>query len=815
MKKLIFPLFLTLSLMLLSCSTDNIKDGSFNNRNLPFDTGWKFLRDSVSGAQNPSFDDSRWRTLDLPHDWSIENFAESDNENHIGPFTKTSEGGVSTGHVKGGTGWYRKHFTPDDSYRMKNVSVCFDGVYMITTVWVNGKKAGDHYYGYTPFSFDISALLIPGSDNVIAVEVKNPGKNSRWYSGSGIYRHVWLTITNPVRVAENGLYVTTNLLSKDIAQILLSVNLKNSGHENSEGKLVTFISDTDERVIDKTEKSIEIEPKGSLSVEQSLNITKPSLWSVDNPYQYRATSQVVVKGKIIDSYSVQFGVRTLDFSSGKGFRLNDIQLKLKGACMHHDNGLLGSAAFDRAEERRIEIMKANGYNAIRTSHNPPSKQFLDACDRLGMLVIDEAFDMWEHPKNTSDYSNYFKNNWKNDLQSMILRDRNHPSVIAWSIGNEIYERADTSGQRIADQLVRVVKSLDHSRPITAAVCLFWDHPGTDWSASAKAFSSLDVAGYNYMWKEYENDHKMYPDRIMAGTESFPMEAFENWQQVEKDSWVIGDFVWTGMDYLGESGIGHTYSDDKDASFSMPWPWYNSWCGDIDITGQKKAQSYFRDVVWGRSKLEMAVHAPLPAGKKEGISMWGWPDEYQSWSWPGEEGDTLQVSVYSSCQEVRLELNGKVIGQKQISDETRLTAKFTLPYSAGELKAVGLTNGKEVATKVFKTAGKPSHLILSADRIQINADRNDLAYVSVEVSDKDENFIPNAVITVKFTVSGGGELLASGNGAPDDMQSFCKPECRTFNGKCLAIIRPYAKAGSIKVHAEAAGLPDATVEILTR
>ena len=815
MKKLILPLFLFLSLMLLSYSTDNIKKGSVNNRNLPFDSGWKFLRDSVAGAENPSFDDSGWRTLDLPHDWSIENFADSDNEDHIGPFTKTSEGGVSTGHVKGGTGWYRKHFTADDSYKMKNVSVCFDGVYMITTVWVNGKKAGDHFYGYTPFSFDISGLLNAGSDNVIAVKVMNPGKNSRWYSGSGMYRHVWLTITNPLRVAENGLYVTTNLLSKDIAEIRLSVKLKNSGHENSEGKLVTFISDTDDRVINKTEKSIEINPDGTLSVEQSLKITQPSLWSVDNPHLYRATAQVVVKGEIIDSYSVQFGVRTLDFSAGKGFRLNDIPLELKGACMHHDNGLLGSAAFDRAEERRIEIMKANGYNAIRTSHNPPSKQFLDACDRLGMLVIDEAFDMWEHPKNPSDYSNYFKDNWKNDLQSMILRDRNHPSVIAWSIGNEIYERADTSGQRIAGQLVRVVKSLDNSRPVTAAICFFWDHPGTDWSASAKAFASLDVAGYNYMWREYENDHKKYPDRIMAGTESFPMEAFENWQQVEKDSWVIGDFVWTGMDYLGESGIGHMYYDKKDTSFSMQWPWYNSWCGDIDITGQKKAQSYFRDVVWGRSNLEMAVHAPLPSGKKEGISMWGWPSGYQSWTWPGEEGDTLQISVYSRCQEVRLKLNGKVIGQKQTSDKTRLTAEFTVPYSPGELKAIGIINGKEVATKVFKTAGKPSHLILTADRTHINADRNDLAYVSVEIRDKDENLIPNTDITVKFIVSGEGELLASGNAAPNDMHSFRKPECKTFNGKCLAIIRPYSKAGSIKVNAEAAGLPNAMIEILTR
>ncbi len=785
------------------------------DRNLAFDTGWKFLRDSLPGAENPSFDDSGWRTVDLPHDWSIENIADSDNDDHIGPFTKESEGGISTGHVKGGTGWYRKHFITDNTYKKKNVSICFDGVYMIANVWVNGKKAGVHYYGYTPFSFDITELLIQNADNVIAVEVRNPGKNSRWYSGSGIYRHVWLTVTSPLSVSENGLFVTTNLPSKDTAKIKLSLNLINHGDVRAQAKLVTFITDVNEAIIDKAENTIEIEPNGLLSVDQSLTITQPTLWSIETPQLYKATAQIVVRDRIVDSYSVPFGVRTISFSTSEGFMLNDIPLELKGACMHHDNGLLGSATFDRAEERRIEIMKANGYNAIRTSHNPPSKQFLDACDRLGMLVIDEAFDMWEHPKNPSDYSNYFKENWKNDLESMILRDRNHPSVIAWSIGNEIYERIDSSGQRIARQMAVAVKALDKTRPVTAAICYFWDRPGLDWSATEPAFASLDLGGYNYQWRSYESDHKRFPERIMAGTESFPIEAFENWQQVEKNSWVIGDFVWTGMDYLGESGIGHVYYDKKDASFSMPWPWYNAWCGDIDITGQKKAQSYFRDVVWSRSNLEMAVHAPLPDGKKEGISLWGWPAEYQSWTWPGEEGNRLQVSVYSRCQEVRLELNGKVIGQKSLSDKTSLTARFEVPYTSGELKAIGITDGKVIATRTLKTAGEPSSLFLIADRNQINADRNDLAYVSVEVRDKDGNLVPNASIKVKLTVSGDGELIASGNAAPNDMESFRKPECTTYNGMCLAIIRPSAKAGTIKLSAESEGLPQAMIELVTK
>jgi beta-galactosidase len=816
---MIKPKFAVVILIFLALATGNTGCNQSvtgeKHRTISFDQGWRFIKADPAGAKNPGFDDSGWRVLDLPHDWSIENIADSDNEDNIGPFTRSSEGGIATGHVRGGTAWYRKHLMTDDSYKKKHVSICFDGVYMISSVWVNGNKVGDHYYGYTPFSFDITSFLIPEADNVIAVEVRNPGKNSRWYSGSGIYRHVWLTVTNPLRVAENGIYITTSLTSKDTARVHLSVILKNNNPAIAEAKLFTFISDADGKEVDKSENAIKVESNGLLSVNLPLKIIKPTFWSIENPHLYCATTQIVLKGKVVDSYSVPFGVRTLDFSAKQGFSLNGVPLELKGACMHHDNGLLGSAAFDRAEERRVEIMKTNGYNAIRTSHNPPSRQFLDACDRLGMLVIDEAFDMWEHPKNPQDYSNYFKANWKSDIQSMIMRDRNHPCVIAWSIGNEVYERADTSGQRIAKQLVKAVKELDNTRPITAAICMFWDHPGMDWSDSEPAFTNLDLCGYNYQWREYENDHEKFPDRIMAGTESFPIEAFENWQQVEKDSWVIGDFVWTGMDYLGESGIGHVYYDKKDAAFSMPWPWYNSWCGDIDITGQKKAQSYFRDVVWKRSKLEMAVHAPFPRGKKEYISYWGWPDEYQSWTWPGEEGKTLQVSVYSRCQEIRLELNGKVISQKPVSDESQLTAKFDVPYTPGELKAVGLTDGKEVATRIFKTSGEPASLALIPDRNQINADRNDLSYVSVEVRDKEGNLVTNSAIKIKLTVTGDGELLASGNAAPDDMKSFRKPLCRTFNGKCLAIIRPFTNAGSIKVKAEAKGLSPVSVEITTR
>ena len=815
MKKTSLLLPIIMVITLVACVSKNNEPVTLPERHRPMDTGWKFLHDSVAGAEATAFNDSNWRTIDLPHDWSIENIADTDNTDHIGPFTKTSEGGPATGHVKGGTGWYRKHFTADNTFKDKNVSLCFDGVYMISSVWVNGKKAGDHYYGYTPFSYDITGMLKPDVDNVIAVEVRNPGKNSRWYSGSGIYRHVWLTVTDPLRVLDKNCFVTSDLVSKDTALVHVTVTLNNSGTGSADAKLVTFISDTGYNSLVKKESKLKIEPGRSFPADISFKLANPVLWSPDNPHLYMATTQIIRNGKVIDSYSVPFGIRTLSFSAEKGFLLNGNPVELKGGCMHHDNGLLGSAAFDRAEERRIELMKANGFNAIRTSHNPPSEQFLDACDRLGMLVIDEAFDMWEHPKNPDDYSNYFKENWRSDLESMILRDRNHPCIFAWSIGNEIYERADTSGIRIAKQLVKVVRSLDSTRPITAAICTFWDHPGMQWDASAPAFTHLDVGGYNYQWREYESDHEKFPERIMMGTESVPMEAFENWEQVEKDPWVIGDFVWTGMDYLGESGIGHVYYDKKDAGFNMPWPWYDSWCGDIDITGQKKAQSWYRDVVWRRSNLEMAVHAPIPEGKKEGVSYWGWPDEFQSWTWPGQEGKTLEVSVYSRCPEVRLELNGKVIGQKPVSDETKLTAKFDVPYVPGELKAIGISDGKEVANKTLMTAGSPASLALIPDRDQINANRNDLAYITVEIRDKDGNRVPGAGIEVSLTVTGDGELIASGNGSPDDMQSFNKPVCKTYNGRCLAIIRPFARAGKIKLVAEAEGISPAEVDIMTR
>jgi beta-galactosidase len=799
------------SLVFLLTSRCTLFDTPVGKQNRTFDLGWKFIREDVPGAEKPDFNDSRWRDVDLPHDWSIEDLPGPDNVGQIGPFSKTSPGGTSTGYVVGGTGWYRKTFTIDPADQGKDFQILFDGVYMESDVYINGQHIGFHPYGYTPFYYDLTPYVNTGEgQNVVAVRVNNPGRNSRWYSGSGIYRHVWLVVTDPVHVPVWGVAVTTPEITDKSATVQVDISLENKSGTKQDIKVHTEIVRTERRAFASAETNVTIDKQGRVS--QTLQIHQPALWTPEQPNLYQARIELYRDGKILDCTTTTFGIRSMEFSARDGFILNGMSTLLRGGCVHHDNGLLGSATFDRAEERRIQIMKAAGFNAIRTSHNPPSAQFLDACDRVGMMVIDEAFDMWEVAKNPDDYHRYFKEWHEQDLKAMLLRDRNHPSVIIWSIGNEVSERADTSGVRIAKNLVHIVKQMDKTRPVTAAICSFWDHPGMEWNDTEPAFSQLDIGGYNYQWQQYETDHEKFPNRIMMGTESVAREALENWQEVEKHPWVIGDFVWTGMDYLGETGIGHTfYVNDKDV-FAKEWPWYNAWCGDLDICGFKKPQALFRSVVWGWSPLEIAVHRPLPKGRSEGTSYWGWPDELPSWTWPGKEGEILQVSVSSRCTSVRLELNGRVIGEKSVSEATRLTATFDVPYEPGELKAIGLLDGTDVTDKVIKTAFKPGHLRLTPDRQEIHPDRNDLCYITVEIVDDAGTLMPNVDEPVTFTLSGNGELAATGNAAPNDMKSFRQSTVNFFNGRCMAILRPFARIGFITLKASSPGMKSESVSI---
>jgi beta-galactosidase len=824
-------------------------DPAANNRDRSFDSGWRFLRADAPGAEATGFDDTAWRTLDVPHDWSIEDLPPLEKspvpelpvttgQRHfqkvfdgtgdgglyeagmksvrVGPFDPgQSEGGASTGHVLGGTGWYRKHFTLTPAESNKLVAVRFDGVYMDADFWINGRHLGKHPYGYTSFEFDLTPCLRPvGQENVIAVRVRNEGKNSRWYSGSGIYRHAWLTVTAPIHVPTWGVFVTTPQVSKEKAVVKIASEVRN-GTDAQAGVVVRArLLDANGKALQTAETRLRLPANGTRTVEQTMEVRSPKLWSPESPALYSAEIAIAAPGNALDITSTRFGIRKIEVDAEKGFRLNGQMLKLKGGCMHHDNGPLGAAAIDRAEERRVELLKANGFNAIRTSHNPPSPAFLDACDRLGILVIDEAFDCWQEGKNGQDYHLYFKDWAERDITSMVRRDRNHPSIVIWSIGNEIPEQF--RAEATAKMLRELVLSHDATRPITQAVCSDWGNVSRNWvQLSDVAFNHLDIGGYNYLPDKYESDHARNPKRVMMATESFPKDLFDYWSLVEKHPYIIGDFVWTAMDYFGESGIGHSTLSNKKDSFLLSWPWFDAWCGDLDVCGFKKPQSYYRDVVWRRSPIEIAVHTPMPAGVSERVSGWGWPDETRSWNWPGQEGKTLQVAAYSRCESVRLELNGKVVGEKPVSAATKLTARFDVPYQPGELRAIGLSGGKPVASASLRTADEPKEIRLTADRATIRTDRNDLSYVTVEIVDRHGALVPNAEVPIRFIVTGAGELAATGSTAPNDASGFHVPTRATCRGRCMAILRPQSGPGQITLKAEADGLKPATIVVRTR
>jgi len=836
------------------------------HRESQFDEAWRFYRGDAAGAEDPSFSDLKWRTVDLPHDWSIEDLPQHPESNgesalwddaacptEIGPFSKIrSEGRASTGWMVGGVGWYRKTFAAPIRPKDGRVAIRFDGVYMNADFWINGTKLGQHPYGYTGFEFDLTPHLKERGENILAVKVNNLGRNSRWYSGSGIYRHVWLTVTGNVYVPLWGVSVALKDASQSAATLAANVKIQNQASEAKEVNIRFRLLDAEGHVAATSEGSQNVPAGGQSEVSMAPVLNQPRLWSPSSPNLYRAEVELLVDERLIDKVSISTGVRKLEFDSEHGMRINGEPFKLRGGCLHHDNGVLGSTAIDRAEERRVELIKANGFNAIRTSHNPPSPAFLEACDRLGIMVMDEAFDMWESAKNPDDYHLYFKEWWERDLDAMVLRDRNHPSIVIWSIGNEVPERAQPAGVAIAKRLIDRIKELDPTRPVTQAVP--FDMEGmmrngkmSPWSYSDAAFQYLGVSGYQYEWRQFEKDHARLPDRVMVETESYPISTAEVWEAVNKVPYAIGDFVWTAMDYLGESGLGAARLAPSSAGrfpgappapppVSMPggadlpfpqgvafggtdFPWFNSYCGDIDLIGNKKPQSYFRDVVWDRSKLEIAVLRPVTPGRREQITAWGWFDELRSWTWPGHEGLPVTVKVYTKGDRVQLLLNGKEVGIADVStttdlpaNKTKLTAMFTVPYMAGELKAIALKDGNPIGEQSIKTVGSPYRVTLHPDRSTLKRSRDDLSYVMVNIEDKDGNLVPDAVADVNFKTSGAGELAAVGSANPREMASFHLPRRRTFHGQCLAVVRPSGAAGAITLQASSEGLQSSSVTI---
>ena len=777
-----------------------------NHRTL-FDDGWTFSQDGKTIQVN------------LPHDWDI----------YSGPNPATGTTGTGGGWYKGGKGEYRKQFTIHNSqFTIDNalVKLHFEGVYQKAEIYVNGQKAGQHHYGYTPFTVDITPYLaspltpLQGArgmnTNEVVVKVDNSEQpNCRWYSGSGIYRHVWLETMPTLHIAENGVFVTTETTPSSapegatIAKIKVEVMVQNEGSKEKQCTVE----------VEGQQKHLSLKPGEQKPVVFNYTINNPKLWSPDSPYLYTAKATIVAPSGAEGGVSVKYGIRSFSFDAENGFVLNGKKMLINGACVHHDDGVLGARAFDDAEIRKVRQMKEAGFNLIRTSHNPTTRAFLDACDSIGMLVIDEAFDGWRTQKNPYDYSTVIDSCYREDIHAMVLRDRNHPSVISWSIGNEVIERKDIRVVYTARQMKKAIHEYDTTRPVTEALCA-WDR---DWEIYDPHAEVLDVVGYNYMIFKHASDHERDPKRVIWQTESYPRDAFRNWAVANDFPYVVGDIVWTGLDYLGESGIGRNYYKGEREGES--WieggqpEWHGAPCGDVDITGWRKAISHYREMLWGKdTPLYMAVKEPNGYHGDIHTTMWSvWPT-WESWTWPGWEGKPIEVEVYTKAPEVKLYLNDKLIGTKKVDRSTEYKAVFTVNYEPGTLRAEVSTPlpHREGSGESLRTAGEPARLRLTPDRTVMAADGQSLTFVTVEVLDKNGTPVPEAAIDCEAIVKGAGTLLAFASADLKDTEPYTSPRVKTWKGRALLVVRSTQKKGKLQLSVKPAkSLPTATLTLQCR
>jgi len=766
-----------------------------------FDDGWQFTRNGKT------------INVDLPHDWDI----------FEGPNSGKGATGTGGGWFEAGKGEYRKTFkTPGDEV----VKLHFEGVYQKAEVYVNGQKAGQHHYGYTPFTVDVTPFLrlknsknekLKNYLNEVVVKVNNSEQpNCRWYSGSGIYRHVWLETMPAMHIAENGIFVTTPEINADKAKVQVKVTVENESAANQQSIVE----------VEGQQQEVSLKAGESKVVTFAYTIDNPQLWSPESPYLYKTVVRLKSEGRVAGEQRVKFGVRSFSFDAERGFVLNGKKVLINGACVHHDDGVIGAMAFDDAEIRKVRQMKEAGFNLIRTSHNPTTRAFLDACDSIGMLVIDEAFDGWRTQKNPYDYSTVIDSCFRQDLHTMVLRDRNHPSVISWSIGNEVIERKDIRVVYTARQMKKAILEIDTTRPVTEALCA-WDR---DWEIYDPHAEVLDVTGYNYMIFKHASDHERDPKRVIWQTESYPRDAFRNWAIANDYPYVVGDIVWTGLDYLGESGIGRNYYKGEREGES--WieggqpEWHGAPCGDVDITGWRKPISHYREMLWGptpspsrgEGSVYLAVKEPNGYHGEIHTTMWSvWPT-WESWTWPGWEGKPVEVEVYTKAPEVKLYLNDQLIGTKQVSRDTEYKAVFSVNYEPGVLRAVAsspssISNSSSLSSQLV-TAGEPARLRLTPDRTVMKADGQSLAFITVEVLDSKGNVCPEAAIDCEAVVKGQGSLLAFASADLKDTEPYTTPRVKTWKGRALLVVRSGKKKGKTLVGVKSQ-LPAASTVIVQK
>ena len=832
MKKLAYLLCGVCCLLLASCATspENIRE------RVDFGEGWRFQLGDEPQAMNVAFADEDWRLLNLPHDWAIE-----------GDFSEDNPSGTGGGALPGGIGWYRKTFVPEKADAGKQFRIVFDGVYMNSEVFINGVSLGHRPYGYITFSYDLTPHLKWGETNVIAVWVDNSEQpNSRWYSGCGIYRNVWLVKTGAVHVAEWGTYVVSENVSDAQADLNIRTRVANESDASVQVKVRSFLIDAEGQIVASGETECSVEAGKESETSQTLQVEQPELWSVDTPYIYTLLTEVVQDGKTVDRYETPVGIRSFSFDAEKGFTLNEKPMKINGVCMHHDLGCLGAAVNVRAIERQLEILKEMGCNGIRCSHNPPAPELLDLCDRMGFIVMDESFDMWRKKKTSHDYARYFDEWYERDLRDFILRDRNHPSIFIWSIGNEVLEqwsdaKADTlsleeanlilnfghSADMLAKEgemsvnslltkrLAELVKELDPTRPITTGC--------NEPNPANHLFKSgaMDIIGYNYHNANIPDVPKNFPGKPFIITESnsalatrgyyrmpsdkvtvcpdrwdkpytdptFACSAYDNchvpWgntheetlKLIRDNAFISGQYVWTGFDYIGEPT-------------PYGWPARSSYFGIVDLAGFPKDAYYLYQAEWSdKTVLHLFPH-------------WNWT--------PGQDVDMW--CYYNRADEVELFVNGKSQGVRSKTPDC-LHAMWRVKFEPGSVKVVARKGGEVVGEQEIRTAGEPAQIRLTPDRAQLDADGEDLSFVTVEIVDKDGTLCPNADNLVNFQVEGNAFIAGVDNGSPISMERFKDNKRKAFYGKCLVVLQNTGKPGEAKLTATSEGLSQAEISVV--
>jgi beta-galactosidase len=765
----------------------------------------------------------QWRPVNLPHDAMISK-----------PRAASNPSGSSGGFFPGSVASYRKTFFVPEDWHGQGVQLEFEGVYMNAEVTVNRQLLYLQPYGYTSFVVDITPYLAYGQENEVWVSANTTAQsNSRWYSGTGIYRHVWLRRGGSVSIQPWGVFVTTPVVDPGVSVVQIATDLVSLSGSSNGAILRTSILNAAGTAVTQVETLL----KG-FSVQQTLQVKAARLWSVDEPNLYTLLSEVLIGDSVVDTETTPFGIRSISVDAQNGFRLNGAPLKLKGGCIHHDHGPLGAASYDRAEERKVEFLKAAGFNALRSSHNPPAPALLDACDRIGLLVIDETFDCWRLGKQPNDYHLYFEEWWQRDTAALVRRDRNHPSVIIWSIGNEIPEsRGVPNGANWCQRQVDFVRNLDSTRFVTSAIQPYIEGGGgpagdfsqhfnpppvpedpqkDTWANLTTHFAEpLDIVGYNYMPHRYAVDGTRYPGRVIAGTETWLHTAYNSWKETERLPYVIGDFIWTAWDYLGEAGLGRVVSDGK-PTYAAPYPYYLAHVGDFDICGFKRPQSYYRDLLWGvRTAPFIGVQDPQLAGKSLGFTPWGWRPVIDSWTFPGEEGKPTQVDIYAVDEEVELFINGVSTGRKPAGAANQNRVTFNVIYQPGTIEAVGYCRGKETSRTLLETTGVPAALRLTSDRATIRCEYGDLAYITVEVVDQDGRVVKYAEHEISFEVAGVGELIAVGTANPLSEERYVGNQRKAWHGRLLAVVRSSGQTGEIILQAHTDELPLSELRLPTR